>query len=174
MGRRIAAWLWLPAQGLLWGILLAFLALLALPHISPFDVLIVRGGSMAPTIERGAIAIVDTHARTPGVGDIVSFHEPPHVLVTHRIIALRDGGFITRGDANKSDDPTIRKPADVVGTVSFSVPYVGYVLYALERPLVFVLLLGATGGYLVIGELGAIWRELRKLRRSSDEASGNA
>jgi signal peptidase len=172
--KRTAKWLWMAGQALLWGVLLCFLALLVIPRVSPFDILIVRGGSMAPTVNRGAIAIVDTRARTPHVGDIVSFHEPPRVLVTHRVVALRDGGFITRGDANKTDDPLVRQPADVVGTVDLSVPHLGYVLYVLERPLVFVLLLGATGGYLVLGELAVIWRELRKFRGPRDEVSGDA
>ncbi len=174
MLRRTARWSWMTAQALLWGVLLCFLALVALPRVSPFDVLIVRGGSMAPTIDRGAVAIVDTRARTPHIGNIVSFREPPHVVVTHRVVALRDGGLITRGDANQSDDPIVRRPTDAIGTVSYSVPYLGYALYALERPLVFLMLLGATGGYLVLGELAVIWRELRKLRHDRDEAPGDA
>jgi signal peptidase I len=174
MRSRIPKLLWVAGQTLLWGILLGFLALLLLPRISPFDVLIVRGGSMAPTIDRGAIAIVDTHARAPRVGDIVSFHEPPHVVVTHRVVALRDGGFITRGDANKTDDPLVRQSADVVGTVKLSMPCLGYVLYTLERPLVFLLLLTTTGGFLVLGELNVIRRQLQKLRRAPDEVRGDA
>ena len=108
MRRRTAKWVWIAGQALLWSVLLGFLALLALPRVTQIDIFVVRGGSMAPTIERGAVAIVDTHARTPIVGDIVSFREPPNVLVTHRVVALRDGGFITRGDANKTDDPLVR------------------------------------------------------------------
>lgn len=174
MRMRTAKWLWMATQAGLWAVLLGFLALLVLPRISPFDILIVRGGSMAPTIDRGAVAIVDTRARMPRVGDIASFREPPHKLVTHRVVALRDGGFVTRGDANKANDPLVRRPADVVGTVDLSASYLGYVLYVLERPLVFLMLIGATGGYLVVGELAVIWRELRKLRGPRDEVPGDA
>ena len=58
-----------------------------------------------------------------------------------------------------------RKPASsVVGTVRGSVPYVGYGLYLLQQPLVFLGLLILTGGTLVLHELGAILAELRRIR----------
>jgi signal peptidase len=167
---RAARWAWVAAQAVLWWALLCFLVLLAIPRVTHFDILIVRGGSMQPTIARGGIAIIDRGARSPSVGDITAFHDPRGMLVTHRVVALKDGGYITRGDANKHDDPLVRRTSDVVGVVQFSAPYLGYVLYILERPAVFLLLLGATGGYLVLSELRVIWRELRRMRAKGAEA----
>jgi hypothetical protein len=59
---------------------------------------------------------------------------------------------------------TRRNPSEVIGTVLFSVPFVGYLLYLLEQPLVFLALLLGVGGALVVGELRTIVREIRKMR----------
>jgi hypothetical protein len=40
------------------------------------------------------------------------------------------------------------------------------VLYTLTQPLVFFLLLVGTGGFLIVGELQTIVREIRRLRRA--------
>ncbi len=165
-------WLWIASQTLLWGVLLGFLALAAIPRMSRFDILVVRSGSMEPAIRAGGIVLIDTSARDLQIGDVASFRDPQGGdVITHRVVALRDDGFVTRGDANRSDDATLRRRADVVGRERMSLPYLGFVLYVIERPLVFVLLLGATGGYLVLSELGVIWRELRKLRRRPEESA---
>ena len=151
---------------------MGFLALAAIPRLSHFDILVVRSGSMEPAIRTGGVVLIDTNARDLRIGDVASFRDAQGAdIITHRVVALRDGGFVTRGDANRSDDATLRRPADVVGRERMSLPYLGFVLYLIQRPLVFVLLLGATGGYLVLSELGVIWRELRKLRGHREESA---
>jgi signal peptidase len=162
--------LWVVLQTALWAVVLAFLALLAVPRVSHFDIMIVRSGSMEPKIQTGGIVLVDKSDRALAIGDVGSFRDQGEVI-THRVVAMRNGGYVTRGDANHSDDQTLRKPADVVGKEFFTLPYVGFVLYVLERPFVFVLLLGATGGYLVMSELAVIWREIKKMRGSHEEAA---
>jgi len=170
---RAARWTWIGAQALLWTLLLCFLALLAVPRVTQFDILIVRGGSMQPTIARGGIAIIDRHDHTPKVGQVAAFHDPLGMLVTHRVVELKDGGYITRGDANKDDDPLVRQPPDVKGVVRWSAPHLGYVLYVLERPVVFLLLLGSTGGYLVLSELAVIWHEVQRMRARRAETTND-
>lgn len=170
--RRPAKILWTLLQTLLWGALLSFLALLAIPRVSHFEILVVRSGSMEPAIRTGGIVLIDTSARDLRIGDIASFRDAQGGnVITHRVVALRDGGFVTRGDANQSADAPLRRPAEVVGRERMSLPYLGFVLYVIERPLVFVLLLGATGGYFVLSELGVIWRELRKLGGRREEST---
>ena len=41
----------------LWSVLLGFFVLVAIPRITPLDVLVVRGGSMEPTIAVGSVLI---------------------------------------------------------------------------------------------------------------------
>lgn len=151
-------------QAILWIALLGFVALAAVPRLTPYDVLIVRGGSMEPTLHVGSIVVVDRSARSPRIGEIVSFHEQDGNVVTHRVVGRDDAGYATRGDANASADLGRKPASSVVGTVRGSVPYLGYGLYLLQQPLVFLGLLILTGGTLVFHELSAIVAELRRIR----------
>ena len=144
--------------------LVALIALLALPRVSPFSVFVVRGGSMEPTIHVGSVVLVDRSDRAPQVGAVVTFDDPLEGTVTHRVVGVGASSFQTKGDANASVDVTRRNPSEVIGTVLFSVPFVGYLLYLLEQPLVFLALLLGVGGALVVGELRTIVREIRKMR----------
>jgi signal peptidase I len=147
-------------QLLLWGMLLGFLALLVLPRMTPIDVLIVRGGSMEPSIHLGSVVIVDRAARTPAIGTAAAFRDGTGAIVTHRVIAIDAAGYETKGDANVHADLGRRAKDEVYGSVLLTVPYAGYVLHLLHQPIVFLILLLATGGVLVVGELRSIRSEL--------------
>jgi signal peptidase len=153
-------------QLVLWTALLGFVALLVLPRISAYDVLIVRGGSMEPTIHVGSIVVVDRNARTPVVGTPTAFRDGD-ALVTHRVVSIDKAGYETKGDANARADLGRRSADQVYGTVVTTVPVLGYLLHLLHQPIVFLLLLLGTGGVLVVGELSTIWHELRQSRRES-------
>ena len=78
-------------------------------------------GSMTPTIDKGDLFFMNPFARTGDVGDIMVFHRRDGWTV-HRIFAVSDGGYITKGDNNVATDqqdgiyPVI-KPSDVAGKV---------------------------------------------------------
>ncbi len=154
----------------LWSTLLGFAALLMLPRVSSLDVLIVRGGSMEPTIHLGSIVLVDRSSRSPTVGTATAFRDGNGAIVTHRVISIDQDGFETKGDANAKADLGRRSPDQVYGTVNFSVPFLGYVLHLLHEPIVFLLLLFGTGGVLIVGELQSIWTELSRNRRKAPDA----
>jgi signal peptidase I len=157
-------------QLVLWAVLLGFVALLVLPRVSAYDVLIVRGGSMEPTIHVGSIVVVDRNARAPAVGTPAAFRDG-NALVTHRVVSIDKAGYETKGDANAKADLARRSSDQVYGTVVTSVPFLGYLLHLLHQPIVFLLLLLGTGGILVVGELSTIWHELRQSRHES-QATG--
>jgi signal peptidase len=152
-------------QGALWVVLLGFLGLVALPRLTSYDVLIVRGGSMEPAVGLGSIIIIDRDAREPAPGDIVSFREANGDIITHRVVGIEDGTYVTKGDANEAADLELRFGANIVGTSVGSIPYVGYAVHVLRQPAAFLLLLLGTGGYLIVGELRTIARELRRMTR---------
>jgi signal peptidase len=156
-------------QVILWVALLGFVALAALPRLTPYDVLIVRGGSMEPTLHVGSIVLVDRGAHAPRTGEIVSFREPDGNVVTHRVVGRDADGLVTRGDANAREDLGRKPASSIVGTVRGSLPFIGFALFFLQQPPVFLGLLLLTGGMLIIHELRAIYGELRRMRRRERE-----
>ncbi len=165
MPRRMLARAWRVLGWAPWLALLAFLVLLALPRVTPLDLLIVRGGSMEPAIPIGSAILIDRGDRTPVVSMIAAFRDPSGSIVTHRIVRIEDGLIATRGDANATEDAVRRSPADLIGVARLSIPFLGYFLYVLQQPVVFLLVLLSTGGVLVLSELRVIGREIGKMRR---------
>jgi len=141
---------------------LAYAALL----LAGFKPVEVYSGSMVPTLRVGSIAFDRPVAGSSvRVGDVITFQDPytRGRLVTHRVIRIfhtKQGlAYRTKGDANTTRDPwTIRLP-DRVGRVSFSAPYVGYVVwYAHTREVRSALIvLGAV--LALMSALRRIWRE---------------
>jgi signal peptidase len=116
-------------------VVLALVATTLGPRILPYQALVVRSGSMAPTIPTGSMVFYTKRdAAKVKVGDIIVFAKPgqPNEKVTHRVFEVGTGPsgryFITKGDANGAIDDW-RIPAVGTGWVAaFHVPYVGYVL----------------------------------------------
>ena len=99
---------------------------------------------------------------------VASLREPNGTVVTHRVVGIIDGRYVTRGDANHSDDSIHRSASSVYGTVVFSLPWAGYVVHTFEQPAAFLLLLLGSGGLLVLDALRTIWRELLRLRNGRE------
>lgn len=91
----------------------------SIPSVFGYSPVIVLSGSMSPEFEAGdMILIKKTDPETLKVGDVICYLEE-EVAVTHRIIEIQnDGGttyYITRGDANNTEDATPVTPAQVQG-----------------------------------------------------------
>ena len=114
--------------------------------------LIIGGGSMEPAIRMGAAVVVDPVApRAIRVGDVVSLRTGPDLqaIFNHRLtrIVERDGipWVETKGDANAAADPSITSTEHVIGRVSATIPYAGFLLALLSVPsgVLFVVFLAA-------------------------------
>ncbi len=84
----------------------------------PFGVFIVPTRSMVPTIKPGDMVIV--YGRHVKIGDIVVWCTSPLYCVVHRLVEIRDGLIITKGDANPVPDnpvPVSRLKGRVVAIV---------------------------------------------------------
>ena len=144
-------------------VVVAALALVALGYRP----LVVRSGSMTPTLSVGDIAVVDwVHARDVVVGDIISFDYEAldGENVTHRVRSVSTDGntlqFETRGDANNASERWAAPADELVGRVVTRLPGVGNAVSAFGRPAVRWSLLGAAallvlGAFLVGGRRGA-------------------
>jgi len=116
-----------------------------------------RSGSMAPTIDTGALALArSVPAADLRVGDVVSVTTASGTRVTHRVVGLQPwaAGQVRvnlRGDANRVEDPETY----VVGSayrVFWHVPWAGYAVGALLTPWgLFALGLGIIGLLMLVG-----------------------
>lgn len=119
------------------------------PRFLPYRSLVVRSGSMAPTIPTGSVAFyVGEPASQVQPGQIIAFSEPgnPNLTITHRVVRIMDTGsqrfFVTKGDANAVPD-TWRVPAVGSGWIVVAhIPYLGYALYDLGSGWARIWLLG--------------------------------
>lgn len=88
---------------------------------------IVLSGSMEPEIPTGSLCWINTKADIDQIqeGDILAFTSGT-MSVTHRVIAVTEEGFQTKGDANDTPDLGLVPKQNVTGKTVFWIPYAGY------------------------------------------------
>lgn len=114
------------------GIVVAFGLLLLLPKAFGIEPNIVLSGSMEPYMSTGGLAFTNTKNLEPEIGDVITYRIDNN-QVTHRVIDIEDGAYITKGDANEGEDTTPVTKEQIVGTVVLSIPYLGYVASYLHK-----------------------------------------
>lgn len=103
------------------------------------------------------------------VGDVITYLPPTESgidhPITHRIVSIEDGDFQTKGDAVDQVDPwTFRLESVSQPRVAYSVPYVGWVLIALQDRSVRVALIGLFFGLVALIGLGQLAGASRRRR----------
>jgi signal peptidase I len=129
---NIARW---TLNGLAAAILVAGLALAVHSHIATD--LIVRSGSMAPSIPVGALVTVEPVAlKDLAPGMVVTVELDGGVLVTHRLnrmIDLDGRPYLElKGDANSTPDPVLVPATAVIGQARSVIPLLGFALAMLS------------------------------------------
>lgn len=138
------------------------------PRFLPYQALVVRSGSMTPTIPTGSLALYHkVEASQLKVGDVIVFREPDttSTMITHRIYEIRTDAqgkyFVTKGDANRVPDDW-RVPAVGTGWEEFwHVPVVGYILWGLETGWTRLLMIAVPALILAALAISDFWRERR-------------
>lgn len=103
------------------------------PELFGYSQLVVTSGSMEPAFSAGDMIVV--HAEDEyALGDIVTFRNESGSLVTHRIVAITEGGFVTKGDANNVEDEELLTAESIVGKLVCCVPMIGSFLLFLRTP----------------------------------------
>lgn len=107
------------------------------PTFGGYSPLIVLTDSMFPQIESGDLIVVKAvDAKELHEGDIISFFDPDAsgtAVVTHRILSIQENGyFITKGDANNTEDETPVPPDHLVGIYQLRIPKAGNVAMFLQ------------------------------------------
>jgi signal peptidase I len=160
---KTLGWIAMIAAGL---IVLGLLAITIGPRFLPYQALIVRSGSMSPTIPTGSVVFyTKIDSAKVKVGDVIVFAKPgsTNEKVTHRVYKIGQGStgryFITKGDANGTPDDW-QVPAVGTGWIArFHVPTVGYALVDLQSTLARLLLLVIPAILLGAITLYEIWQD---------------
>ncbi len=166
---------WLVTAGLVLG-LVGVMLFFTVPRLFGWELQVVLSGSMEPALPVGSVTFVEpTAADQVRVGDMLTYRLPaePTMQVTHRVVeVVREGGslsFVTKGDANDKPDSYIVPADDVVGTVRWDIPYLGYLVERARTPQAFLLIVGIPGLLIIAGE---VWNIVRVLRRGKSAQLG--
>lgn len=150
-----------------------------IPTVAGRKVLTVLSGSMEPSIHTGDVILVQPlrPGETVADRDIITFHvaEQPDMLITHRVVGVlkvngKDSAYMTKGDANDSQDLQAVAPNQVLGRYQWRAPYFGYVAHFVRQPLGIVLLVILPGVLLIGSEV----RKLYLLLAAADRAKAKA
>jgi signal peptidase len=151
-------------------LLALLLSISGMDRINPKSVLgfrsfIVLSESMQPTFDKGALIIVnETDESKLFIGDIITYvpARGGDALLTHRIVEIVAGSgeegqerkFITRGDANNTNDPNPVTPTQILGRTVFHMNGLGtFILQLRTLPGIVCLALVIIFGLFVIPHL---------------------
>jgi signal peptidase len=122
----------------------------------------VLSGSMEPAIPVGSIVLIKpVDIANLKSGDVICYRASDTMLVTHRIIEVKESGFVTQGDANEEADIKTVNNRDVVGSVVLTVPFIGYLGSFVRTPIGFLLLLVLPACAVIIIEIRSIIAQKR-------------
>lgn len=140
----------------------------ALPIPGGIKVFIVQSGSMKPAIKTGSVAVVKSVSEYK-VGDIITFgpYSKTKAPTTHRLVEIKDGNYITKGDANNAPDTRVIAKRDIIGKVLLDVPYLGYAVAAAKTPAGFTAIIIIPAAIIIYDEVRKIWGEVKKLRKKN-------
>ena len=154
-------------------ILLATLLILTTFSIPGFDLdaRIVGSGSMEPELPTGSLVFILSD-REYTEGDIITYRiEGMELPTTHRVVKVtkEENGatFMTKGDANRSNDAWLVKQEDVLGSVRFHVPFLGYVINFARQPIGLFILILIPAIIITADEVKKIIKEVKKKKENN-------
>jgi len=163
--------LWKIINNVILAAIILFSILVILSYLNVFGtrMFVVKSGSMEPKIHTGSVVIVQSGTDYK-VGDVITFKIPNSKdTVTHRIVVIKPDVkknifYQVKGDANKTPDPDLVASNMVVGKVSFSIPYLGYLVAFIKTlpGLVIFIIIPAT--IIIYQELTNIKTEAARIR----------
>lgn len=111
--------------------------LLAGPVLLGLRPRIVVSGSMEPAVPVGSLAYIRPSRDAEAVreGDVIVYQAGEAMTVLHRVIRTDAGdrSFVTRGDANGTEDPGRISFEQYRGNLVFVIPLAGYLAAALQQ-----------------------------------------
>ena len=169
---------------LIYSIFISFIILIAaclivsmLPIPGNYKIMVVQSGSMEPAVKMGSVVVVKPsplnskhltgQAGNYKAGDIITFGEASKTKTptTHRIVdkEIVSGKvyYTTKGDANNAPDRKKVLEKEIIGKKLFSVPFAGYAVAMVKKPIGFFLLVIIPCGIIIGEEVNKIRKELK-------------
>ena len=103
-----------------------------LPKLLNYQAYTVISGSMEPAIETGSLVYIGpVEPQDVQVEDVIAFYggRDSNAIITHRVVENRVvmGEFITKGDANQTNDMNPVPYEELIGRVELTIPKFGMV-----------------------------------------------
>ncbi len=120
-----------------------------MPTVFGYHMLRVVTGSMDPTYPEGSYIVVkSTDTDKLKVGEVISFYSRDEAIAgqvnTHRIKEIKNNNgtklFVTKGDANPTQDPVEVQPEDIVGKVIAHANVIDGIGKAIRNPWVYLII----------------------------------
>lgn len=147
------------------------------PSVFGVTPMVVQSGSMSGNaedhIEVGdLIFTVKPETDKLKAGDIISYMDG-NIVVTHRIIEVKAGAdgkrcFVTKGDANNTEDPAVSADA-VFGLYKGRIPWLGDFAIFLQKPLGMAVFIGIPVCAFIIYDIIRRQRSSRKKDKETEE-----
>lgn len=108
---------------------------LTLPRLAGFHIYTVVSGSMEPAIPLGSLLYIQKAApEDMAEGDVIAYYGGAEgaAIITHRVVENRVvmGEFVTKGDANKTEDRNPVPYSNFIGVVRIAIPRAGSIAEA--------------------------------------------
>jgi len=132
-----------------------------------FQAFVVKSGSMEPKIQTGSVVIDQTKTDYKSQ-DIITFKiSDSQDTVTHRITKVnQDADVISyqvKGDANATPDPDPVLKTNVVGSVLFSIPFLGFLIAFIRTIPGLIIFIAIPALIIVSEEIGNVKTEVKKI-----------
>jgi len=124
-------------------ILVLEITVLAAPYVLGYKSFSVLTSSMKPTLSYGTLVFVkQIQFDEVAINDIATFESTKDAskYFTHRIVGIDtdNKSFVTKGDANPTDDPLPTGYSQMVGKVVTVVPFAGLIAAALKSSITLI------------------------------------
>ena len=123
------------------------------PRLLGYEVNVVLSNSMEPVYSTGELLLVKP-AKADEINDIISFKGSgvSGNVITHRVIKIDQEKqvFITKGDANSSQDSNPVAFSRLNGIVKINIPYIGYIYGMIQSMIVKIILAGLVLIYIIV------------------------
>ena len=124
-------------------VLIIIYALICLPNLFGYKPLVVLTGSMEPKYKVGSIIYYKKADKNEiKIGDAITFKLSDGSFVSHRVVGVLGDNYITKGDANNTQDAVPVNYVNVVGKdANTSIPYIGYFIKIVSDNIYFIVII---------------------------------